>query len=187
MALYTQKAIMQTFRTMLEEMPFDKITVASLVRRCEISPNTFYYHYQDIYALLNAWFRAEFDEYFQPDPSDRDWKQAAKDFLYMCRSHSRLFYHVFDSLSRDRLEQYVFSLTDDVFHRAVVQQLDGRTLPEPELQQITSFCRYAFIGFFLQFIWNRMSEDIDEGVDTLWLLFERFIRSIAAEHDAAEG
>ena len=54
MALYTKKAIMRTFQQMLEEMPFDKITVSALVRRCEISSNTFYYHYQDIYALLDV-------------------------------------------------------------------------------------------------------------------------------------
>ena len=57
MALYTKKLIMSTFQEMLEELPFDKITVAALVKRAGISPNTFYYHYQDIYALLDAWFR----------------------------------------------------------------------------------------------------------------------------------
>ncbi len=54
MAQYTQKAILSTFQQMLEEMPFDKITVSALVRRCEISSNTFYYHYSDIYDLLDV-------------------------------------------------------------------------------------------------------------------------------------
>ena len=57
MALYTKKLIMTTFQTMLEELPFDKITVAALVKRAGVSHNTFYYHYQDIYALLDAWFQ----------------------------------------------------------------------------------------------------------------------------------
>lgn len=56
MALYTKKLILATFREMLSESPFDKITVAALVKRAGISPNTFYYHYQDIYGLLDAWF-----------------------------------------------------------------------------------------------------------------------------------
>ena len=55
MAHFTQKAILQTFQQMLEEMPFDKITVSAIVSRCEISSNTFYYHYRDIYDLLDAW------------------------------------------------------------------------------------------------------------------------------------
>ena len=38
MALYTKKLIMSTFQEMLEELPFDKITVAALVKRAGISP-----------------------------------------------------------------------------------------------------------------------------------------------------
>ena len=55
MAQYTQKAILRTFQDMLEKMPFDKITVSAIVSNCEISPNTFYYHYRDIYDLLDTW------------------------------------------------------------------------------------------------------------------------------------
>ena len=33
MALYTKKLIMSTFQAMLEELPFDKITVAALTKR----------------------------------------------------------------------------------------------------------------------------------------------------------
>lgn len=52
MALLTQKAILSTFEEMLYEMPFDKISVTALVKRCGVSSNTFYYHYQDIFMLL---------------------------------------------------------------------------------------------------------------------------------------
>lgn len=62
MALLTQRAILSTFEEMLEEMPFDKITVSALVKRCGVSANTFYYHYQDIYALLDAWLTKKIGE-----------------------------------------------------------------------------------------------------------------------------
>ena len=42
MQQFTEQAILTTFQEMLREMPFDKVTVTELVRRCEISPNTFY-------------------------------------------------------------------------------------------------------------------------------------------------
>ena len=112
MALYTKKLIMTTFQTMLEEMPFDKITVVALVKRAGISPNTFYYHYQDIYALLDAWFR-ERVEHFVPQDSPVEWKSTTKTLLHQCKAHPKTIYHVFDSLSRDYLERYIFSLTDD--------------------------------------------------------------------------
>ena len=36
MAIRTNKAIIETFEEMLDEMPFEKITVSSLAKRCEI-------------------------------------------------------------------------------------------------------------------------------------------------------
>ena len=38
-------------------------------------------------------------------------------------------------------------------------------------------CRYAFLGFFLKFLWNRMDDDIDKSVDSLWELFTGFVES----------
>ena len=174
MALYTKKLIMTTFQTMLEEMPFDKITVVALVKRAGISPNTFYYHYQDIYALLDAWFR-ERVEHFVPQDSPVEWKSTTKTLLHQCKAHPKTIYHVFDSLSRDYLERYIFSLTDDAFTKVVQQAAAGHPLSEDRLRSIASFCRYAYIGFVMQFFWNHMENDIDESVDRLGVLFDIFL------------
>ena len=179
MALYTQKAIMRTFQQMLEEMPFDKITVSALVRRCEISSNTFYYHYRDIYDLLDTWFHAQFDPFMQCDSPDFSWRVSVKALLRECKAKPKVIYHVFDTLSRDQLEQYVFSLSDDVFLKTVQRYADVGSIPEDDLKSITSFCRFAFIGFFLQFLWNRMEDDIDESVDRLAVIFRYFLKSSA--------
>ena len=77
MALYTKKLIMTTFQEMLAEMPFDKITVSALVKRAEGSPNTFYYHYQDIYALLDDWFQKQVDA-LVPVGEPIEWKPVTK-------------------------------------------------------------------------------------------------------------
>lgn len=176
MAKYTTKLIMSTFREMLEEMPFDKITVSALVKRAEISPNTFYYHYQDIYALLDAWFTERVKE-FATGETLLEWESVTKDALLACKAHSRTVYHVFNGLSRDQLERYIFSLTNDVFSRVVSQAAGNRPITEDNLRSIASFCRYAYIGFVMQFFWNRMEDDIDEGVERLGLLFDCFLQS----------
>ena len=56
MSMLTMKTIMQTFSEMIEEMPFDKITVLALVKRCEINHNTFYYHFQDFTIIRHLFF-----------------------------------------------------------------------------------------------------------------------------------
>ena len=41
MANYTEKAIFRAFEELLEEKPFDKITVSAIVSKSEVSANTF--------------------------------------------------------------------------------------------------------------------------------------------------
>ena len=59
MAQFTQLAIRQTFLLLLEQTSLDKITVKMIVDACGISRNTFYYHYEDIPALLRDVLESE--------------------------------------------------------------------------------------------------------------------------------
>ena len=59
MAQFTKKAIIEAFIELLGERPLDKITVKDIVTRCGVNRNTFYYYYQDIYALVADIFELE--------------------------------------------------------------------------------------------------------------------------------
>ena len=58
---YTRNMIRNVFIEMLDERPFDEITVTDLVTRCEINRKTFYYYYQDLYAVLTEIFESELE------------------------------------------------------------------------------------------------------------------------------
>ena len=57
MAKFTKQAIMDGFIELSKQMPIDKITVKKVTDYIGITRNTFYYHYQDIYALLEEIWR----------------------------------------------------------------------------------------------------------------------------------
>ena len=50
---YTQSAIKDALLELLEEQPYEKITVASLCRRSEITRATFYLHYDSLDMVLD--------------------------------------------------------------------------------------------------------------------------------------
>ena len=52
MPSFTKKAIMESFVHLIEKKPLEKITVRDVVDECGINRNTFYYYFQDIYAVL---------------------------------------------------------------------------------------------------------------------------------------
>ena len=53
MSQLTKRAITESFMKLINQVPFDKITVKDIVEDCGVNRNTFYYHYSDIYALLD--------------------------------------------------------------------------------------------------------------------------------------
>ena len=173
-AHYTELAIMETLEDMLNEMPFDKITVSALVKRCEISPNTFYYHYQDIYDLLDHWLAAQLEPYVSA--MEQHWEEPVKGVLRYCQAHKALVYHLYNSISKDRLEQYVALYVNGVFYANIRGRSASEGVPDEMVHELADYCCFAFMGFFLRFLWARMERDVDTAVDNLSSLTEPFVR-----------
>ena len=51
-SLQTKKALAEALKRAMKQKPFQKITVSELIQDCQINRKTFYYHFDDIYALL---------------------------------------------------------------------------------------------------------------------------------------
>ncbi len=177
MAKYTHDAIMTSFTEMIHEMPFDRITVAELVRRANISPNTFYYHYKDIYELLGEWLKEGLLRFSQRNVNFENWKDTIKQALRMCKKHEIATYHIYNSLSRDALERFAFRQSEDLIKKGI-EQISRKMnveLPEDKINTISNACKFMILGMFLQFVWDKMTEDIDSMVDTLGSMIEDFL------------
>lgn len=172
MANYTQKAIIQTFGEMLTEMPFEKITVSALVARCEISSNTFYYHFRDIYDLLDVWLDRQKEKYLQEMENTEDYSQCLKTILRKMQEEPQRVYHIFSSVSRERMERYVFTSVEGWFYELVKERAAGMKVDEDKIRMVASFYCYSFLGFLMKFIWERMESDVDSGVDGLSEIFQ---------------
>lgn len=171
MANYTQKAILQTFEDMLREMRFDKITVSALVARCEISSNTFYYHFRDIYDLLDAWIGKVKQEFLEDTAEIGDWAEKLKLVLHLMQDNSKLVFNLFDSISRERLERFAFSSVRNLFYEEVSREAEGKMIPDEVIRGVSDFCCYSILGYLLEFLWNRMEADVDKEVDRLNMIF----------------
>ena len=76
MAHLTEAAIQDTFLKLLSEQPFDKITVTQLVDECQITRRTFYYHYSDLYELLDTILRRETERALDEFEATGSWEEC---------------------------------------------------------------------------------------------------------------
>ncbi|MGM9665919.1 MAG: TetR/AcrR family transcriptional regulator C-terminal domain-containing protein [Eubacteriales bacterium] len=57
--LRTKTALANALKEKMAKKSFSKITVSELIQECNINRKTFYYHFEDIYALLKWTFEQE--------------------------------------------------------------------------------------------------------------------------------
>ena len=157
MAKQTQKFIMNTFMQLLENESLDKITVRDIVEECEINRNTFYYHYSDIYDLLDDVFRVETERFMSGDIDENttfgeEYERAAQFVL----KYRRAILHIYDSRKRDVLENYLETLAFSFISRFVKKEAQGYKLSEEDIDYITGFYTHAIVGNTLEWIKRKL-------------------------------
>lgn len=157
MAKQTQKFIMSTFMQLLEGESLDKITVRDIVEECEINRNTFYYHYSDIYDLLDDVFRVETEKFMSEDVDENttfgeEYERAACFVL----KYKKAILHIYDSKKRDVLQNYLETLAFSFISRFVKKEADGYGLPDEDIAYITGFYTHAIVGNTLGWIKRKL-------------------------------
>lgn len=157
MAKQTQRFIMSTFMQLLEGESLDKITVRDIVEECEINRNTFYYHYSDIYDLLDDVFRMETEKFMSEDIDENttfgeEYERAARFVL----KYKRAIFHIYDSKKRDVLQNYLETLAFSFISRFVKKEADGYGLPDEDIDYITGFYTHAIVGNTLGWIKRKL-------------------------------
>ena len=125
---FTKKAIKETFVALLEERPLNRITVKDIVEACGINRNSFYYHFQDLPALLEEIIAQRVQELIDQHPtidSVEDCFDAALEFVL---DHRRAVLHIYNSLSRDVFERYLMDVCLYVVKTYVEAGVGGRAV-----------------------------------------------------------
>ena len=104
---FTKKAIRESFIKLLNERPLNKITVKDIVEDCGVNRNSFYYHYQDLPALLEDIVSDEVKrivEEYQEIGSIEDCFRATISFALKNR---RAVLHIYKSMNREYYDRYI--------------------------------------------------------------------------------
>ena len=94
MANKTKYGIKEALVRLLDDRPFDKISVKDLVDVCGISRNTFYYHYHDVYEVLEDIFEEETRKTIGDADSWDLWEDGILQAVEFALNNRRAVYHV---------------------------------------------------------------------------------------------
>ena len=159
MSQITKQALASSLKHLLLQKPLNKITINDIAEDCGISRMTFYYHFRDIFDLVE-WVCVEDAARALDGKRTYDtWQAGFLNIFHAVKENSPFVLNVYRSVSRDRVEQYLNPLVHSLILSVVEEKSSGMAISESDKKFIAKFYEYAFIGIMLEWIDNGMRED----------------------------
>ena len=167
MSSITKKALMESLKKLMLQKPLNKITINDLTADCGISRMAFYYHFRDIYDLVEWACLEESTKALQGKKTYETWQEGLLQIFEAVYENKPFIINAYHAVSRERIENYLFQLTHDLIMGVVLEQSKETVLSDAQKNFIADFYKYSFVGIMLDWIRQGMKDDYTSICDNM--------------------
>ena len=162
MSNITKHALAESLKKLLLKKPLNKITINDLTTDCGISRMAFYYHFKDIYDLVEWACLEESRKALQGKKTYDTWQEGLLQIFEAVYENKPFIINAYNAISREQIENFLFQLTHDLIMSVVEEQARSTSLTQEQKSFIADFYKYSFVGIMLDWIKQGMKEDYEE-------------------------
>lgn len=167
MSNITKRALEQSLKNLLLKKPLTKITISDITADCGMNRMTFYYHFKDIYDLVEWVCLEDAKRALDQKKTYDTWQQGLLQIFEAVQENKPFILNVYRCVHREQVEKYLQPLVDQLLLDVIQEESIGMTIREEDTQFIAKVYSYIFIGIMLDWIKNDMREEPKELVDRL--------------------
>ena len=165
----TKKALAESLKRIMKTKPFSKVTVSEIIQDCGVNRKTFYYHFEDIYALLKWVFDEEAMETVKNFNMLTDHMDAIYFIMDYVEKNDYIVNCVNDSAGRDELKRFfctdLMSIITSVINESEEKQ---NSWLDPEFKEyVAGFYTEAISCMLINWAKNKDKLDKDKVVEYL--------------------
>ena len=177
-------------KKLLLEKPLNKITINDITEDCGVNRMTFYYHFKDIYDLVDWILVEDAAKALEGRQSFETWTEAFLDILHQIQENKVLVLNVYRSVGREQVEQYLYKMLDPMLKDFADRECRDITVQDDDKQFVVDFYKYALVGMALEWIRKDMKEDPVRMTERLNVLLhgelERALRRFRTDRSPAD-
>lgn len=148
----------ESLKRMLEKKTLDHITVKDIVEDCGVSRQAFYYHFTDIYDLVEWIFVEESSAALSKNRDIDTWKQGYCHVLQRMIENKNLVINSYRSISREYLEEFMYRAVYQVIYPVVEEQAVGLKVAIEHKKFIAHFYSLATVAIGIDWVRTGMKE-----------------------------
>ena len=157
----------QSLKNLLLKKPLTKITVGDITDDCGINRMTFYYHFKDIYDLVEWSCLEDAKRALEEKKTYDTWQQGFLQIFKAVQENKPFILNVYRCVHREQVEKYLQPLVDQLLLNVINEEAAGITVRDEDKQFIAQVYSYMFIGLMLDWIKDDMREDPQQIVEKL--------------------
>ena len=128
----TKQILEESLKKLMLQKPLDKITIRDLTEDCGISRMAFYYHFKDIYDLVE-WSCLEDATHALAGKKTYDtWSEGLVQIFDAVYENKPFILNAYRCISRDQIESFLFHLTSDLLMNVVEEKAEGTSISEED-------------------------------------------------------
>ena len=160
MANFTRRAIKESFLKLLNQRPLNQITIKDIVEDCGINRNSFYYHFEDLPALVEEMVAEQVQALLQKHPTVSSVEECADAVNELVMENRRAVYHIYHSLSRDVFERDLMDACQYIVSTYLKTEFAGKSIDLQDLDALIRLHKCACFGSVIDWLNGGMKDDI---------------------------
>ena len=175
MSQVTKRALEQSLKHLLLKKPLTKITINDIAEDCGINRMTFYYHFKDIYDLVEWSCLEDAKRALDENKTYETWQQGLLQIFEAVQANKPFILNVYRCVHREQVEKYLQPLVDRLLLDVINEEVGTMKVRDEDKQFIAQVYSYIFIGLMLDWIRQGMSEDPAKIVERVSLVMHENI------------
>ena len=172
MSQLTKRALEESLKKLLLKKPLTKITINDIAEDCGINRMTFYYHFKDIYDLVE-WCCLEDARRALENKTPHDtWQEGCLRLFEVVLDNKPFVMNVYRCVHREQVERYLKPQVDSLVMGVLDEQSENITVRQEDKEFIAQVYSYVFVGLMLDWIKDDMKADPKLIVDKLAILMK---------------
>ena len=156
--------------SMLNDHSLEEITVKDLTGRLGVTRQTFYYHFHDIYEIVEWIFQSNSDMILSEFSTIDSWQFGYVLMMKWVQNNKSLVLNCYHSVRKDYVETFMNRILYQYIYQVVQEQSKGMRVTEQQKAFIARFFTLAINAISQEWIASGMTENpnrIAEQVNTL--------------------
>ena len=183
MANFTKQAIKASFMKLLNERPLNKISVRDIVEDCGINRNSFYYHFQDIYALLRWMLDREAVEIVKKSDLINDYDEVLRFTFDYVKQNKLIINCAYDAIGREGMKLLLAPDLIGVISKLITEiEIRMDTVLDKSFKDfLCDFYTNALSGMLIDWFQGTDARSEDEMIEYLILTVKSSIPNVIAK------